>query len=119
MAHQQSFGRRARTETQPRPRAVAEKTQARTIPELPPDPIFPPAQDGNEISVEDEIEEWKKARPYRGLPWRQIAVMASLCFGFASFVLPDSINDFMQAPLIILSVLSLCGGIAGFKKFGG
>ncbi|HEU5019428.1 MAG TPA: hypothetical protein VFT69_15815, partial [Pseudolabrys sp.] len=37
-----------------------------------------------------EFAAWKKQRA-RGprLPWRQLSFMASLCFGVASFVLPD------------------------------
>ena len=27
------------------------------------------------------------------MPWPQLSLMASLCFGIASFVLPDSVND--------------------------
>jgi hypothetical protein len=38
-----------------------------------------------------ELEDWKRGRRYR-LPWRQISFTASLCFGIAALVLPDSVN---------------------------
>ena len=30
------------------------------------------------------------------MPWAQLSLMASLCFGIASFVLPDSINGSVE-----------------------
>ena len=64
------------------------------------------------LSVDDEIRRWKKARRY-SLPWKPLALMGSLCFGVASFVLPNSINDQLQYPLYALSAASL---YAGFRR---
>jgi hypothetical protein len=70
--------------------------------------MFEPALDGvqgagqtaqaaaQELSPEQELEAWKAERMRTRLsrmPWRQIYLMAGLCFGIAGFVLPDSIND--------------------------
>jgi hypothetical protein len=68
-------------------------------------------------SVEDEIREWKKSRgPVVALPWRQIALMASLCFGIASFVLPSLISELVQWPLYGLTLASLIAGLAKRSK---
>jgi hypothetical protein len=64
-------------------------------------------------SIDQELEEWKQAR--RGkfqVPWRQLALMASLCFGIASFVLPDSVNDPVQWLLFGLTGASLWVGLS-------
>jgi hypothetical protein len=65
-------------------------------------------------SIDEELREWKNARRKKiRLPWRQISLMASLCFGIGSFVLPDSVNHAVQWPLLGLAALSL---IAGFSR---
>ena len=51
------------------------------------------------------------------MPWRQIALMASLCFGIASFVLPDSLNDQLDWVLYGLMALSAYAGLS--KRFLG
>jgi hypothetical protein len=62
-------------------------------------------------SVDDELREWKKARRnHVRLPWRQISLMASLCFGVGSLVLPDSVNHIVQWALFALGAISLVGG---------
>ena len=57
--------------------------------------------------VDEELRAWQRERlkslPYR-LPLRQLSLMASLCFGIASFVLPDSINDGADWLLYFLTV---------------
>jgi len=45
--------------------------------------------------------------------------MAGLCFGIASFVLPDSINDVAQWPLGALMIASFCVGLRKPKNAGG
>lgn len=64
-------------------------------------------------SVEDEIKAWKSARgPSLAIfPWRQLSLMAGLCFGIASFVLPASINDAVQWPLYGLAAVSFYMGL--------
>jgi hypothetical protein len=63
------------------------------------------------LSVDHEIEAWKATRK-RIIPWRPLSLMASLCFGIASLVLPAQINDFVQWPLYALTAISLYVGIA-------
>jgi hypothetical protein len=44
--------------------------------------------------ADPELEAWKRARGSKfRMPWSQLSLMASLCFGIASFVLPDSVNE--------------------------
>ena len=73
-----------------------------------------------EPSVDDELREWKRSRKraFRftfKLPWRQLSLMASLCFGIASFVLPDAVNGNVQWLLFALMGASF---YAGMRKRG-
>jgi hypothetical protein len=44
--------------------------------------------------VDDDFREWKRTRkPNFHTLWRPLLLMATLCFGVASLVLPDSVND--------------------------
>jgi hypothetical protein len=52
-----------------------------------------------------DLQEWKEQRSYK-IPWRQISLMGSLCFGIASFVLPDSVNDSVNWILYGLMAMS-------------
>jgi hypothetical protein len=64
-------------------------------------------------SLDDELREWKEARAQNfKIPWRQLSLMASLCFGVASFVLPDSVNRDVQWPLYLLMAASFFAGFA-------
>ena len=66
-----------------------------------------------EISVEDELREWKRSRKRDfKIPWRQLSLMASLCFGLASFVLPASVNGDVQWLLFALTVASFGAWVA-------
>jgi hypothetical protein len=65
-------------------------------------------------SIDDELREWKLARKRNfEIPWRPLSLMATMCFGIASFVLPDSVNDNVQWLLYALAAASL---YAGFRK---
>jgi hypothetical protein len=65
-------------------------------------------------SLDDELREWKLARKRNfEIPWRPLSLMATLCFGIASFSLPDSVNDDVQWLLYALAAASL---YAGFRK---
>jgi hypothetical protein len=67
-------------------------------------------------SVEDELREWKQARKKTfQIPWRQLSLVAGLCFAIASFVLPDSVSDDLQWLLYALAAASF---YAGFRKRG-
>jgi hypothetical protein len=66
------------------------------------------------LSLDDELQQWKLARRRNfEIPWRPLSLMATLCFGIASFVLPDSVNDNVQWLLYALAAASL---YAGFRK---
>ncbi len=59
------------------------------------------------LPVDQELEDWKRARKQNfRVPWSQLLLMASLCFGIASFVLPDSVNDGVQWLLYALTAVS-------------
>jgi hypothetical protein len=65
-------------------------------------------------SLDDELRQWKLARRQNfEIPWRPLSLMATLCFGIASFALPDSVNDNVQWLLYALAAASL---YAGFRK---
>ncbi len=66
--------------------------------------------DAATLSVDEELRQWKKSRRY-SFPVRPLALMASLSFGIASFVLPAEINDQVQYPLYALSAASLYVGV--------
>jgi len=104
MNPRRSFGRRAAS-LPTVPRAVmAAPVLKPVLSSHPPDATFP--------SVEDEIAAWKAARgPVVPFPWRQLSLMAGLCFGIASFVLPATVNDTMQWPLYALAAVSLGAGL--------
>ena len=62
---------------------------------------------------DDEFREWKKARQrHSGLPWRQLSLMASVSFGVASFVLPDSVGDTLDWILYGLMAASAYAGLS-------
>ena len=92
------------------PRAFGRRISApRTIAPAPPSDVaqaeilFAP-------DLDQELEDWKRSRRWQP-PWRQIALMASLCFGIASLILPDSVNDTVQWGLYGLTALSLIAGL--------
>ncbi len=62
-------------------------------------------------SIDRELQEWKQARAFK-IPWRQLSLMASLCFGIASFVLPEPVNTPVQWLLYGLAAASLYGFFA-------
>ena len=108
-----SFGRRSRS-TSPLARVqakaivpdgdrrAAEPNIERTMP-FPAQPELP--------SIDDELQEWKRARRFV-IPWSQISLMASLCFGIAAFVLPDSVNSVVDYLLYALMAASFIAGIS-------
>jgi hypothetical protein len=65
-------------------------------------------------SFDDDLQQWKLARKRNfEIPWRPLSLMATLCFGIASFALPDSVNDNVQWLLYASAAASL---YAGFRK---
>src|ERR1700689_2139807 len=100
---ERSFGRRAGSAPAPAPmplpvkffRAGSSQTRAAPAP-----------------SLDDELKAWKKARGFP-LALKPLALMASLCFGIASFWLPASVNEWVQYPLYALWAGSL---YMGFRR---
>ena len=113
-ANPPAFGRRGAAA--PIPRAARDQTpRALPVPKAPPVQKAPPAPkaptDGITWSDHDpELEEWKRARGWHP-PWRQISLMASLCFGIGSLVLPGTVNDAVQWILYALAGASLYAGL--------
>jgi hypothetical protein len=68
-------------------------------------------------SLDDELRRWKRARRQNfEIPWRPLSLMASMSFGIAAFVLPESVNNAVQWPLYALSAASL---YAWFRRRNG
>ncbi len=63
--------------------------------------------------IDHELREWKHARKQRSkIPWRQLSLMASLCFGIVSFVLPDSVNENLDWLLYGMMAAILYAGVS-------
>jgi len=77
MAPQPAFGRRRKAQAQAKPQPQA---AYRPVP-------IPHVQ-----THDAELDAWKQSRRFV-FPWRQVSLMAGLCFAIASFVLPDSVSD--------------------------
>jgi hypothetical protein len=111
-----AFGLRARTSAPPS-RNVATPRLAPAPPAAA--PILAAAQDSAPAgpaatSIDEELQAWKEARGSKvQMPWRQLALMASLCFGIASFVLPDSVNGDLDW---LLWGLMAASAYVGFRK---
>lgn len=109
------FGRRPGPQTQT-PRAPAgpsfqRKTAAFDEPAIARAPRSAAPEDPS-LSVDDELREWKRTRKGFTIPWRQISLTASLCFGIASIVLPASVNRNVDYVLYALMGMSLYAGIS-------
>jgi hypothetical protein len=117
MTTQRTFGRR----TAPRPQALPIKPPAPIERSNKPDaghtPTAPNSLPPEERSIDDELREWKRARRRAfKIPWRQLSLMAGLCFGIASFVLPDSVNDGFQWLLYAFMAASFYAGLRKRKS---
>jgi len=107
MATARTFGRR---------RVTAPPTPVRALTQVP-EPDTQAAIISPEWSSTDpELEEWKRARKPFAFPWRQVFLMASLCFGVASLVLPDTVNDMVDWLLYALAAMSLYAGLRRAKN---
>jgi hypothetical protein len=103
MVQRSTFGRRGGAPSRPaRPAPMARESGART-----PEPAEAPPP---EPYRDEELEAWKRARK-RHMPWKQLSLMASLCFGVASMVLPHDVNEAVKLPLYALAGLSFFAGI--------
>ena len=115
MADQRAFGRR-NPQPQPRvvraePKAVTPVKEASFEPSV--EPSFPPSAKTDFPTRDEDREDWEAERKHAfKLPWRQLSLMASLCFGIASFVLPEEVNDSVQWLLYGLIAASLYAGLS-------
>jgi len=114
-----TFGRRASPQANtpaPRTNTVRAPAMAETKPAEP--PVFEStAPSIDTLSLEDELREWKRNRTSGfQIPWRQISLMATLCFGIASFVLPPSTNEAVSWLLYALMAISFVAGVSRRRK---
>jgi hypothetical protein len=117
VVNERTFGRRA--DQQPRYRQakseieVAASKATSTLLSVSP----PSSLEMTTPSPDEELLAWTKARKQNfTIPWRQVSLMASLCFAIASLVLPDTLNDNIQLLLYALAAASLYGGFARRRK---
>jgi hypothetical protein len=118
IVNQRSFGRRGNPPPSSGRSMRTTETVAQTARVQPTGPSIerpPRLPEKSELpSLDDELREWKLARKQNfEFPWRPFSLMATLCFGIASFALPDSVNDNVQWLLYALAAASL---YAGFRK---
>ncbi len=123
MVNHRSFGRRGN----PQPPLVrsmqANETVAQATGVEPPGPSLerPVRLPENKefASLDDDLRQWKLARKQNfQIPWRSLSLMATLCFGVASFVLPDSVNDDLRWLLYALMAASLYVGFFRHRRRG-
>ena len=119
MAKRQAFGRRINPQVETVPAPVRAEPVAANDPGPREDPPVevPLATQEQQPSIEEELREWKLSRRRQfQVPWRQLSLVASLCFGIASFVLPDSVNDNVQWLLLALMAASAWVGLSKRRK---
>lgn len=110
-----AFGRRPSQQAQRlRPPAAPEfQRKIAAFDEVVVEPVLTPDMpDVQSPSVDEELQQWKASRKGFTIPWRQLSLMASLCFGIASFVLPASVNRNVDYLLYALAGMSLYVGIS-------
>lgn len=81
---------------------AAESTRG-VLPEIPLDPDLMPADAGP--SLDEELRAWKQQRSFI-IPWKQVCLMATICFGVASFALPATVNRSLDWVLYGLTAMS-------------
>jgi hypothetical protein len=112
METQKAFGRRAMSRPQPaRLSAIPPVQSAGVASDDAQDEWIAPPSTANFPMHDEELEEWKRNRKFQ-IPWRQLSFMASLCFGIASLVLPDSVNDKVEWLLYALMAISFFAGLS-------
>jgi hypothetical protein len=102
MATAPTFGRRRNTSPPAPVRTIAQASR----------PDAQPLAASPEWSLDDPaLEDWKRNRKPFAFPWRQVFLMASLCFGVASLILPDTVNDMVDWLLYALAAMSFYAGL--------
>jgi hypothetical protein len=67
--------------------------------------------------ADGDLPEWKRARkPNFGMLWRRLSLMATLCFGIASFALPDLVNDAVDWLLYATTAASFYAWISSRRQ---
>jgi hypothetical protein len=117
MVNQIPFGRRTNPQRQAsRVRETIDAGQPSTKPaftEVSVDRSSVPQPQISSPHVDHELGEWKQARKQRyKIPWHQLSLMAALCFGIASLVLPDSVNENLDWLLYGLMAASFYAGVS-------
>jgi hypothetical protein len=115
MANQRAFGRRNNLQARVARAEVKAVTPVRdALFETSIEPSFPLSTQTDFPLLDEGKQDWQPERKrHFKMPWRQLSVMASLCFGLASLVLPEWANDNVQWLLYALMAASL---YAGFSK---
>ena len=107
MAPRQAFGRRVNPQALPAP---PHRIPVQSVPAPKPvvaETVVSAATPDDEPSLHAELSAWKQERGSQfKVPWSQLSLMASLCFGIASFVLPDSVNSNVDWLLWGLTIMS-------------
>lgn len=114
-----TFGRRGTTprasrRVQTATRQSASEPEFATVFEPAFVPVEAPVPPARELSPEEELMAWKAERyreRFARIPWRQLSLMAGLCFAIAGFALPDSTNDALSWVLYALAAASFAAGI--------
>jgi hypothetical protein len=116
MTNRPAFGRRGAPLQTARMRAPALQSSPVATPVIAQSAISVSADASRGVSVEDELAEWRRTRRRMPIPWRPLNLMASVCFGLATFVLPASVNDIVQWPLYGLAAVSFYVGITSRRR---
>lgn len=76
-------------------------------------PVSPVLSEAKVVTLDDDFQEWRRTRKnIFNILWRPLSLMASLCFGIASFVLPDTVNSAVQWLLYALMAASIYAGFS-------
>jgi hypothetical protein len=112
MLNQRSFGRRGEPQRQPL-RSTRTTESVSTRGDSTGSSFAPPMsllEVPEFLQLDEDLRERARKRNFE-IPWRPLSLMATLCFGIASFVLPDSVNDTVQWFLYALMAASFYVGI--------
>jgi len=94
MAPRQAFGRRVSPQALPASPRRAPVQPLQASQPVGAEVAAPTGMPDDQPSLDAELSAWKQERGSRfKMPWSQLSLMASLCFGIASLVLPDSVNS--------------------------
>ncbi len=106
MEHRRNFGRRAMPQ-------ASFVSPAAPAPLQPTEKLLASASPGTDATLGRGRDQGvESGAPLAcGISLAPISLMAGLCFGIASFVLPRSVNEALQWPLYALTAISLYAGL--------